>query len=190
MSKIELQPSATALWHALVNDAESAANHHLDQEVESYLVFLLIRHSDRPEIAQQVLALDYLEAIHHGGKRREAALRQVADSSLLYAGLFPQQVQRKRVSADYFVNLGRSAYLQLSEITLQSIASLYNKLADTFVQLMDILSAIRGFTQHPQHRELLRLHELWQKTGSAYSLQQIQELQPEAVVSYNRMKIH
>ena len=178
MRKLVLQPSILALWHALVNDAENAAQQPLDQELESYLVFLLMRHSDRPEIAKQVMALDYLNSMHAFGQLRARLLREVADNRLLYAGLYPQQAQRRQVQSDYFINLGRSAYLHLAEITRENIAELYSHLSQAFVQVMDVLSAIRHFTNKPNKQQLLLLHDLWQKSGSQYSYRQLLDLEP------------
>lgn len=166
MSHIELQPTTTALWHALVNEAESAAGQPLDAELESYLVYLLMRYTDRPELARQILALDYLRSQLASGQLREERLRDVADACLLYSGLYPQRAERRRVRASYYVDLGRSAYLQLSGLTLQRIGELYQRLSSSFVPLMDVLSAIRRFHKKPDRHELVQLHELWSDTGS------------------------
>lgn len=188
MSQIELQPTTTALWHALVNEAELAADQPLDTELESYLVYLLMRYTDRPEIARQVMALDFLASQLASGQLREDRLRDVADACLLYSGLYPQRAERRRVRASYYVDLGRSAYMQLSGITLQQIATLYNRLSDSFVQLMDVLSAIRRFHRKPDRYEVIHLHELWQDTGSR---QAWRDLQSQAIpVRGNDRKQH
>lgn len=190
MSKLAHQPSILALWHELVNDAENAAQQPLDQELESYLVFLLMRHSDRPEIAKQVMALDYLNSMHALGQQREQQLRQVADSCLIYAGLYPQQAQRRKVQSDYFIKLGRTAYLHLAELTRDSIAELYQHLSQAFVQVMDVLSAIRHFTHQPNREQLMQLHDLWQKSGSQYHYRQLLELEPSLVMAHQGRRSH
>ena len=183
MSKLAQHSSIPALWHALVNDAENAAKQPLDQELESYLVFLLMRHSDRPEIAKQIMALDYLNSMQAFGASRERQLRQVADSCLIFAGLYPQQAQRRQVQNDYFINLGRSAYLHLAELTRDGIAELYSHLSQAFVQVMDVLSAIRHFNDKPDRQQVMLLHDLWQKSGSQYSYRQLLELEPSMVTA-------
>ena len=57
MSKLVLHPTSTAQWHSLVCEAESASNIYLDEELQSYLVFLLMRFLDKPAMAAKVLAL-------------------------------------------------------------------------------------------------------------------------------------
>ena len=51
MSELLIQTSATAEWLSLVTEAESAAELHLDEDMQSYLVFLLMRFTERPELA-------------------------------------------------------------------------------------------------------------------------------------------
>ena len=41
MGVLLLQPTTTAQWQSLVKDAESSSNLRLNNELESYLVFLL-----------------------------------------------------------------------------------------------------------------------------------------------------
>ena len=56
MGMFLLQPTAVAQWQALVKDAESSSNLRLNNELESYLVFLLGRFNQRPDIANCILA--------------------------------------------------------------------------------------------------------------------------------------
>ena len=43
MNKIILHPTETSQWHALVNEAQAASRLILNEDTESYLVFLLMR---------------------------------------------------------------------------------------------------------------------------------------------------
>ncbi|MEW5757619.1 MAG: hypothetical protein AB1810_15090 [Pseudomonadota bacterium] len=173
MSKIELQPSATALWHALVNDAEHALDQQLDPELESYLVFLLMRYADRPEIARKILAMEYLKGQLAAGTSREGTLREVGDTCLLYSGLYPHQADRRRVRVGYFVDLGRSAYLQLAETSAEKVGEMYHRLSEAFVTLMDVLRTIRDFCAPDRWQNLLRLHDDWEQTGSRHAQRQL-----------------
>ena len=110
MESLVIQPSATAQWHALVGEAEQACATRLGEELESYLVFLLMRYTESPEIANSVLALDYLHSMEAIGHLRETQLREVGDKCLLYSGLFPARAERRRVNSSYYVKLGMGAY--------------------------------------------------------------------------------
>lgn len=166
MSELLLEPTSTAQWRQLVNDAQSGARHRLDEELESYLVFLLMRFSHDPKVVLSVLALDYLESHQATGHVRSERLREVGDRCLLFSGLFPQLAQRRRVSVDYYVSLGQGAYSQLSGSVTHGLGATYRHLAQAFVSLMDVLHNMRRLGGHPSVLDPLRALELWQRTGS------------------------
>ena len=55
MAKLVIQPTSTAQWHALVSEAESAASCVLNEDLESYLVFLLMRFASNPHMLARVI---------------------------------------------------------------------------------------------------------------------------------------
>ena len=171
MESLVLQPTAAAQWQSLVKEAESSSHCQLEEDLESYLVFLLMRFTGEKNIAARVLTLDYLHAMHEVGQVQRSQLRDVGDLCLLHAGLFPLRAQRRRVSISYFVGLGRSAYLHLAGRMPHSSAGTYAHLADGFVQLMDILQAMRTLHGQPSLLEPLVAHELWSDTGSHHAHQ-------------------
>ena len=169
MNKFVIRANATEEWVTLVSEAEAAAAQRLDEDMESYLVFLLIRFTERPELAASVLGLDYLHSMQLSGHLAQDQLRDVGDKCLLYSGLFPERATRRRVQVSYFVDLGRGAYQQLAGRLGSSTAELYQRLAATFVSLMDILQAMRELGQ-PSRLDPLSAYELWRDTGSAQAL--------------------
>lgn len=173
MATLLTQPGAAAQWQALVAEAESAAARPLGEELESYLVFLLMRFERTPHMADSVLALDYLRAMLAAGRIKHERLRDVGDQCLLYSGLFPQQAERRRVRIGYFVDLGRSAYQELAARLAGGYADLYALLSQDFVSMMDVLHAVRrlgGARLDP-----LPAYELWRDTGSRAALQALRE---------------
>lgn len=175
MSELVIHTSATAEWLSLVNEAESAAALHLDEEVQSYLVFLLMRFTGKPELAASVLAVEYLQSMHSQGRIGHDQLRNVGDKCLLYSGLFPERAARRRVKISYFVDLGRSAYQQLSDRMEHSAAAMYHHLADAFVSLMDILQTMRALGGASQRLGPFHAYELWRDTGSQIALRTLRE---------------
>lgn len=169
MAEFLLHPTATAQWHALVNEAQDAAHHDLDEALESYLVFLLMRFATQPDVAGRVLALDYLQAMRDSGHQRASQLRDLGDHCLLFSGLFPERADRLRVRISYFVNLGRSAYGELSNRVSQGAAELYEHLAEGFIALMDTLHAMRELGSAQRCLSPLHAYELWQDTGSRHA---------------------
>ena len=79
---LKLQPTITAQWHELVGEAQAICHCWLDQDLESYLVFLLMRFTSRPEMAATVLATEYLLSIQNHTHKQQDQLRDVGDQCL------------------------------------------------------------------------------------------------------------
>lgn len=170
MAELVVHTSATAEWLSLVNEAESAAALHLDEEIQSYLVFLLMRFTGKPELAASILAVEYLQSMQSSGRGGRDQLRDVGDKCLLYSGLFPKQAERRRVKISYFVDLGRSAYQQLSDRMEHNTAAIYHRLAGAFVSLMDVLQTMRALGSPANQIDPFHAFELWRDTGSQAAL--------------------
>jgi hypothetical protein len=178
MSELVIQPTTTAQWHALVSDAEQAAGYSLGEELESYLVFLLMRYTNKPQMLSRVMALDYLKQ-HSGGRaERGQKLKDVGDHCLLFSGLFPQHAEKRMVKVSYFVKLGRSAYQQVFE-NLNNRDTIYSHLSKDFVTLMDIMHTMRDIQHdetHTTHLSPIHAFDLWHDTGSKHAYQTIKSL--------------
>lgn len=169
MQELVLNPTQLSQWHALISEAQENTASSLDEELESYLIFLLIRFTTKADIAERFLALDYLESLQKYGKQRSNKLKDVGDHCLLFSGLFPQIAKQRRVKISYFVDLGRSAYRELSSNSEQHF-DLFNELAHRFVLLMDVLQAIRKLDANHPTLEPLHAYDLWTDTGSQQAL--------------------
>ncbi|CAN5310257.1 hypothetical protein BH10PSE19_BH10PSE19_10290 [soil metagenome] len=168
METLILHPNSTAQWHALVNEAEKQSTISLGEDLESYLVFLLMRFMSKSDMASSVLAMDFLRACETEGSLRSDLLQDIGDKCLLFSGLFPGRAKRRRVHISYFVNLGQNAYYSLANLDKrEGEAKLHNSLSVKFVPLMDVLLAMRQ-----SHKDLLPLEavELWQETRSTQAL--------------------
>ena len=166
MSDLLLEPTSTAQWRQLVTDAQNTAHQRLDEELESYLVFLLMRFAHSPDVVMSIVALDYLESQLARGKVRHERLREVGDRCLLFSGLFPQLARRRHVSANYYVSVGQGAYSELSDTLSHSVGSMYRHLAQGFVSLMDVLQNMRRMGSQQPLLDPLHALELWSRTGS------------------------
>lgn len=144
MTKLILHPTDMSQWHALVNEAQAATSLVLNENTESYLVFLLMRFSQTTQLMESVMALDFLESMRLPCRRQVELLREVGDKSLLFCGLFPGMAVRRHVRLEYFSELGQAAYLTVSELEARESADLYLELSAQFVTLQNILQAMRG----------------------------------------------
>ncbi len=159
-----LEQTEVAQWHSLIKEAEEQCSCHLDESMESYLVFTLMRFMKDQELATQAMALEYLRSHGLPKSMRIDQLRDIGDQCLLLSGLYPQRAEKRLVRVSYYVNMGRSAYHHISDNVQKSIAELYLQLAEAFVTLMDLLQTIREFSSPALHA--IQNLELWSDTGS------------------------
>lgn len=146
------------LWTDAIREAEDRCAVRLGDTLEIYLVSLLARYTDKPEIAKRLFASALLQAMEKAEHERDILLQRVGDECLLFSGLFPKAAKSKNVNISYFVDMGRSAYARISTTT----DDLFDNLAFQFVQLMDVLQSIKP------HADLLPLeaYEQWESVRS------------------------
>lgn len=80
-----------ALWQETIKHAEDRCSILLKDELEAYLVSLLIQYTYKPEVVKQVFATAFLDA-HQ--VRDNHSLQKVGDQCLLFAGLFPHAAEK------------------------------------------------------------------------------------------------
>lgn len=146
--EIKVDYSSTASWQSLVRDALGKSNQRLTEDLESYLIGMLIRFTSNIELVNSVLALDYLTSQNIHGHLQHEKLRDLGDKCLLYAGFYPEQAHKRLVSFEYFVNMGRGAYEQIAVAdtrlsTFDGLNELFSELSQNFVNLTDLLHQIK-----------------------------------------------
>jgi hypothetical protein len=162
MSTLNLYPTSTASWQSLVQEAQNASRIELTEDLQSYLVFLLMRFLHETELTDKPIALEFLETLHQQGQIQQYNLREVGDKCLLISGFFPGLAQRRVVELKYYIDLGQGAYSALSYLTGKSYSELYGHLSKDFIPLVDILQTIRAMnTTEP---ELLKIHQACDRT--------------------------
>jgi len=175
MKRLVLHPSETAQWQALVSDAQDACTVKLNEDIESYLVFLLMRFAQEPTIASRTMATELLESQDAVGSQKKQALRDVGDQCLLISGLFPGRASKRLVKVSYYVSLGQTAYSVLAGTDQASITDLYGELCIEFVNLMDVLQTTRDLAGNHLDLAPLEAEELWRETKSKRALKALQK---------------
>lgn len=177
MNTLKVGQSVLSQWYELISEARKASLVTLTEDTESYLVFLLMRFMNNPEIVKDVLSTEYLIGLANHQQLRETLLQDVGDKCLLMAGLFPGRAERKRVRISYFVKLGQNAYGILSHLAAKKgIAALYSDLSHDFVPMMDVLQTTREL-ENKLFSQLtpIEAYELWFDTNSAHAFKVLQQ---------------
>jgi hypothetical protein len=119
------------------------------------------------------LALMLAEAVDAASaEQRNFLLQRIGDISLFIAGFFGDGLARKLVDVDYYIRMGGSAYGSLSghvrgTVRGRVFASVFAELASKFHEFVDVLADVREEYADHHDVDVLRLYELWLRTGSA-----------------------
>jgi hypothetical protein len=167
-------------------DAFHAAseNQHLDidEQAEQYVVNLLTMFSRADALYERTpeglrirplahMLADALEA--PSATARQRGLQRLGDVSLFVAGFFARSFARKLIDIDYHIAMGGGAYSSLADTLPRSsnagrcVAAIYEQLARKFQGLVDALNEVSEMSYRHSDADILRLYEIWMKTGSA-----------------------
>lgn len=165
-------------------DAFHAAREHqrldIDEQAEQYVVNLLTMFSRADALYERTpeglrirplahMLADALDAPSVFARQR--SLQRLGDVSLFVAGFFARSFARKLIDIDYHIAMGGNAYSSLAD-TMQrsssgrSIAATYAQLAQKFQLLVDALNEVSEMSYQHTDADILRLYEVWLKTGS------------------------
>jgi hypothetical protein len=164
--------------------AESERQHlGIDEQAEAYVVNLLTMFSRADALYEPTpeglrikplarMLADALDAPSETARHR--GLQRLGDVSLFIAGFFARSFARKLIDVDYHIAMGGNAYGSLAD-TMQrsssgrSVAPIYAQLAEKFQRLVDALNEISEMSYQHSDADILRLYEIWMKTGSQRS---------------------
>ena len=171
-----------------------AADDHTAYYVVNLLT-LFARHEELYERSKtgpglQPLALLLAEAAEAPDRdARNAVLRRVGDTSLFVAGFLGDGFARKLVDVDYYIDMGGAAYDRLSASvrgTLQgrALSAVFAELAEKFRDFVDVLTEIRA-SGSAASLDVLRLYEVWLRTGSRRAARLLREhgIEPNATLN-------
>ena len=161
---------------------EATEHQHLaiDEQSEQYVVNLLTMFSRADALYEKTpeglrirpLAHMLAEALDApSASARQRGLQRLGDVSLFIAGFFARSFARKLIDIDYHIAMGGNAYSSLADTMQRSasgrgIAAIYAVLAHKFQGLVDALNEVSEMSYVHSDADILRLYEIWMKTGS------------------------
>ena len=125
-----------------------------------------------------VMLTEALEAPTPGDRHR--GLQRLGDVSLFVAGFFAQSFARKLVDIDYHIAMGGRAYGALADALARTrsrvLGQVFAELAEKFQPMVDALNDVSESSYQHSDKDILRLYELWLKTGSKRSFRILKRL--------------
>jgi hypothetical protein len=151
----------------------------VEDQTEQYIVNLLALFARSEDLYEQTAEGIRLRPLAHmlGAAleartlaEREHRLQRLGDVALFIAGFFAHGFARKLVDVDYHVAMGGRAYGTLAETLAggrrRVLATVFAELAAKFQPLVDALWEISDSARIYTQADVLRLYEIWLKTGS------------------------
>ena len=118
-----------------------------------------------------VMLSEALEAPSTGDRNR--GLQRLGDVSLFMAGFFAQGFARKLIDIDYHIAMGGRAYAALGETLSRGkgkvLGQVFHELGQKFQPMVDALNEVSESNYTHSDKDILRLYEIWLKTGSRRS---------------------
>ena len=188
--QVMANPSLHSFFHQSVQGAIRNQQLEASDASVQYLANLLTLFSRSEDLFEQSsdgihlkpLALMYADAVEHStAAGRVRILQKLGDTALFITGVFADSLNRKIVDVDYYIAMGGSAYSSVSSTIgsrFQDRAGqeLFNELTEKFVAFVDVLAEVCEQANFNNNRDVMRLYEVWLRTGSKRARSQLQKL--------------
>lgn len=196
MSEPNVQPVAnlTEFFRDSLHSALTNQRLAVEDQTEHYVVNLLTLFARSEELYSRtesggarlkplvVMLTEALEARSPGDRQR--GLQRLGDVSLFVAGFFARSFARKLIDVDYHIAMGGRAYAALAASLARGpgrvLGQVFAELADKFQPMVDALNEVSETSYAHSDQDILRLYELWLKTGSRRSYEILRRLGVDA----------
>ena len=186
------------------HEATENQNLAIDEQSEQYVVNLLTMFSRADALYEKTpdglrirpLAHMLAEALDAPTAAvRQRALQRLGDVSLFIAGFFARSFARKLIDIDYHIAMGGNAYSSLADTMQRTmsgrcVAAVYAQLAQQFHGLVDALNEVSDMSYQYTDADILRLYEIWMKTGSPRAQGLLRQLGVQPVTAAGARREH
>ncbi|HEX4051640.1 MAG TPA: hypothetical protein VHY19_12245 [Steroidobacteraceae bacterium] len=176
-------------FHGELQGALAHRRVEVEDQTEQYVVNLLTLFARSEQLFEHTpegvrlrpLALMFAAALEAPtNTERERALQRLGDVSLFVAGFFAHSFARKLVDIDYHIAMGGQAYgtlaAGLAHGRRQVLARVFAELAAKFLPVVEALGEIADSARQYTQADVLRLYEIWLKTGSTRAQSLLRQL--------------
>lgn len=138
-------------------------------------------------IVLEPLAQIYADAVEAPRpEQQNQLLRRLGDVALLISGLFSASLNRKPVDIDYYIAMGGAAYGFLCDrhrgtIRGRALSAIFDELSKKFQAFVDVLAEVGERTLMNSSTDIMRLYEVWLRTGSPRSAARLRQIGIEPV---------
>lgn len=104
--------------------------------------------------------------------------RRLGDTSLLTLGFFRESLERRRISRDYYEQMGAGAYGTLRGILRDPSGGpdIFGELAEHYRDCAEVIAEVRDESREENDTNILKLYEEWEATGSVRIADKLRKL--------------
>lgn len=185
MSSLVVGSSLKEFFRLLLTDAASRHRLALSEIAEHYIVNLLSDFAASEKLFteelgggrrdHEPLAILYHRAMQQDREQKIRTLRRLGDISLYKVGFFADSVRESVVGADYYIEMGGSAYGQVASLVpgRSGFGGVFSELCEKFRQVVDVLERIAAQGQVAAGPSgTMRVLESWARSGNG-SLEEV-----------------
>jgi hypothetical protein len=186
-------PNLREYFHDALQGALTHRNVAVEDQTEHYVVNLLTLFARSENLfepsADGVRVKPLVQMLSEAleaptAAERERGLQRLGDVSLFIAGFFAHSFARKLIDIDYHIAMGGRAYCTLAHGLAggrrQVLAQVFAELSDKFLPMVEALWEIADSARQYTPADILRLYEIWLKTGSPRARGLLRQLGLEA----------
>lgn len=176
-SGLELIVSTRDFFLEILDEALESRKMSTSESVRSYVSWVLDHYVITEHLFDEegedgkrnmkTLAETLLEAMAQDPFERRASLRKLGEKALIVSGFFGESLGRKVIDVDYYIDMGRQAYLSLADMVREEEnQEVYRTLGQQFLNYVEILNYISNKADLKKEENILRLYESYALTGS------------------------
>lgn len=189
LAKVTPVSNLTEFFRGALGKALESQHVQLDEHTTHYVVSLLtlysrteVSHADTRAGQRWVSLADLLAQASsaQSAAERELLLQRLGDVSLFVAGFFAHGFERRLIDVDYHIAMGGRAYGTLAASPIsgprRALCGVFGELARKFQRVVDAIGEISDSARVWSEKDVLRLYEIWLKTGSPRARNLLQQL--------------
>jgi hypothetical protein len=131
----------TSALFDVVKETSATSGYDLPEPIEAYIVMLLASYVDKPNFLPETFGMSLMQL------KTSSEAKQLADTCLFVAGVFPNMGERKGLKRRYYQDIGSTSYEMVAEV---QHPELFNTLATHFNFLSNFIETTVHSSTHVQ----------------------------------------
>ena len=131
----------TSALFDVVKETSATSGYDLPEPIEAYIVMLLASYVDKPNFLPETFGMSLMQL------KTSSEAKQLADTCLFVAGVFPNMGERKGLKRRYYQDIGSTSYEMVAEV---QHPELFNTLATHFNFLSNFIEVTVNSSTHVQ----------------------------------------